>query len=248
VGAENSTPLAADPLAWFEAERVALVTAVDQASGHGLEELAWDLAGTLRGFQLARGHLDDWRHAHQLALAANERAGNRRGQAHMLRGLGQVHIERDDLERATALLEQALALFDDLDDGPGRAYTLTALGYIQRLLGQPSRALAAFGKAQVLLAAARDRRGQAYVLWNFGLTHREQGRFEEARVCLEQARDEFRAIGDHHYEAYALRSLGLLHKSQGQARGCHALLSGGAGSSDRPWRPFRGGAPVAGAG
>jgi transcriptional regulator with XRE-family HTH domain len=36
VGAENGAPLAADPLAWFEAERVALVTAVDQASGHGL--------------------------------------------------------------------------------------------------------------------------------------------------------------------------------------------------------------------
>jgi tetratricopeptide (TPR) repeat protein len=207
----------ADPLAWFEAERVALVTVVAQASRQGMAELAWDLAGVLRGFLSTRGHLDDWHHTHELALTATERASNRRGQAYMLRGLGQVHIERDDLQAATAQLEQALVLFDDLDDRAGWAYTLTALGYIARLRGHPEQALACFGRAQAAMAVAGDRTGQAYLMWNLGLTHREQGRFADARVCLEQALDGFQATGDHHYAAWALRSLGMLHQDLGEA-------------------------------
>jgi hypothetical protein len=77
----------ADPLAWFEAERVALVTAVAQAANRGMEELAWDLANLLLGFLSVRNHLDDWRWTHDVALAAAERGGDRRGQAYMLRGL-----------------------------------------------------------------------------------------------------------------------------------------------------------------
>ena len=73
-GAAGVAP--ADPLAWFEAERVALVTAVAQAANRGMEELAWDLAGLLLGFLSVRNHLDDWRWTHDVALAAAERAGD----------------------------------------------------------------------------------------------------------------------------------------------------------------------------
>jgi tetratricopeptide (TPR) repeat protein/transcriptional regulator with XRE-family HTH domain len=212
-----SGPITADPLAWFEAERVALVAAVVQASSRGMEELAWDLACQLPGFLSARGHLDDWRHTHEVALAATERAGNHQGRAYMLRGLGMYSIERDDLEASTARLQQALALFDDLQDPHGWAYTLTTIGYVHRLRGQPEQALRCFQQAREALAALGDRRGQAYVLWNFGLTHREQGRFAQALVCLEQALDGFRAVGDRHFAAWVLRSLGLLHQDQGQA-------------------------------
>jgi hypothetical protein len=137
-GAASVAP--ADPLAWFEAERVALVTAVAQAANRGMEELAWDLAGLLLGFLSVRNHLDDWRWTHEVALAAAERAGDRRGQAYMLRGLGQFSVECDDLQTASARLEQALALFDTLDDSYGWAHTLLRCGYVDRLRGHPERA------------------------------------------------------------------------------------------------------------
>jgi tetratricopeptide (TPR) repeat protein/transcriptional regulator with XRE-family HTH domain len=220
-GAANLAP--ADPLAWFEAERVALITAVAQAANRGMEELAWDLAGLLLGFLSARNHLDDWRRTHEVALAAAERVGNRRGQAYMLRGLGQFHIERDDLQAATSCLEHALTLFDELDDPDGWAHTLITCGYVDRLRGRPERALDCFQRALEALTTCGDRLGQAYARWNFGLTHREQGRLADARVNLEQALHGFRAEGNRHFEAWVLRSLGLLHQDEGQpepARAC----------------------------
>jgi tetratricopeptide (TPR) repeat protein/transcriptional regulator with XRE-family HTH domain len=216
-------PAPADPLAWFEAERVALVAAVAQAANRGMEEFAWDLAGLLLGFLSARNHLDDWRWTHEVALAAAEQVGNRRGQAYMLRGLGQFHIECDDLQAASTRLEQALALFDKLDDPYGWAHTLITRGYVDRLRGRPERALDCFQRALEALTTCGDRLGQAYARWNFGLTHREQGRLTDARVNLEQALHGFRAEGNRHFEAWVLRSRGLLHQDEGQpepARAC----------------------------
>jgi tetratricopeptide (TPR) repeat protein/transcriptional regulator with XRE-family HTH domain len=225
-GAASAGP--ADPLAWFEAERVAMVTAVAQAANRNMNELAWDLAGLLLGFLSARNHLDDWRSTHDVALAAAEREGDRRGQAYMLRGLGQFSIECDDLQTASTRLEQALALFDKLDDPYGWAHTLLTCGYVDRLRGHPERALDCFQRALEALTACGDQLGQAYAYWNFGLAYHEQGRLVDARANLEQALHGFHATGNRHFEAWVLRSLGLLHEHEGQpepARAClHAAL------------------------
>jgi tetratricopeptide (TPR) repeat protein len=217
-------PAPADPLAWFEAERVALVAAVAQAARQGMEELAWDLAGLLLGFLSAHNHLDDWRRTHEVALVAAERAGDRRGQAYMLRGLGQFHIERDDLQAARPHLEQALALFDILDDSFSWAHTLLTCGYVDRLGGHPERAVDRFQRALAALTACGDRLGQAYAHWNFGLIHREQGRLADARVDLEQALHGFRAEGHRHFEAWVLHSMALLRKAEGQPASARACL------------------------
>ena len=227
----------ADPLAWFEAERVAMVAVAAQAANRNLNELAWDLAGLLLGFLSARNHLDDWRSTHETALAAAERAGDRRGQAYMLRGLGQFHIERDDLQTASSYLEQALALFEELDDRYGWAHTLLTCGYVDRLRGRPERALACFQRALEALTACGDQLGQAYARWNFGLAYHEQGRLVDARANLEQALHGFHATGNRHFEAWVLRSLGLLYQHEGQlepARAClHAALRLLTGLGDR---------------
>ena len=226
-GAASVAP--ADPLAWFEAERVALVTAVAQAANRGMEELAWDLANLLLGFLSVRNHLDDWRWTHDVALAAAERGGDRRGQAYMLRGLGQFSVECDDLQTANARLEQALALFDKLDDRYGWAHTLLTCGYVDRLRGHPELALDCFQRALEALTACGDQLGQAYARWNFGLSYHEQGRLIDARANLEQALHGFHATGNRHFEAWVLRSLGLLHQHEGQpepARACFQAALG----------------------
>jgi tetratricopeptide (TPR) repeat protein/transcriptional regulator with XRE-family HTH domain len=214
----------ADPLAWFEAERVAMVAVVAQAANRNMNELAWDLAGLLLGFLSARNHLDDWRSTHETALAAAERAGNRRGQAYMLRGLGQFHIERDDLQTARSYLDQALASFEELDDPYGWAHTLLTCGYVDRLRGRPERALDRFQRALAALTTGGDRLGQAYAHWNLGLTQGEHGHRAAARDSLEQARDGFRVAGNRHFEAWVLRSLGLLDLAEGQLASARARL------------------------
>ncbi|GIH68087.1 AfsR/SARP family transcriptional regulator [Sphaerimonospora thailandensis] len=91
----------ADPLGWFAAERDGLVAAVLQASALGLVELAWELAASMLNAAALRSHWADVERTHRDALAACRRAGDRLGEAVMLRGLTEAfqgdggHDERD---------------------------------------------------------------------------------------------------------------------------------------------------------
>ncbi|GII04676.1 AfsR/SARP family transcriptional regulator [Planobispora takensis] len=86
--------LLADPLSWFESERAGLVAAVLQACAAGLDELAWELARSIRDFAVLR---EDWgtlEQTHRAALAACRHAANGAGEAVMLRGLAWLDRHR----------------------------------------------------------------------------------------------------------------------------------------------------------
>ncbi|WP_275424653.1 AfsR/SARP family transcriptional regulator [Planobispora siamensis] len=86
--------LLADPLSWFESERAGLVAAVLQASAAGLDELAWELARSIRAFAMLR---EDWsvlEQTHRAALAACRHAANSAGEAAMLHGLARLDRHR----------------------------------------------------------------------------------------------------------------------------------------------------------
>ena len=82
--------------------------AVAQAGREGWDELAWDLAGSLAGFLAMRSYFDDLRQTHERALGAVTKAGNRRGRAYMLRGLGHLAMELVRHDEATACIDRAL--------------------------------------------------------------------------------------------------------------------------------------------
>jgi hypothetical protein len=132
----------ADPVAWFEAERIGLVAAVDQAAELGLDELAWDVAGSLINFLDLRGYLDDWRHTHEAALAAVRRAANRRGEASLLRGFGYLAMKRSGMGAALDYFAQALAIFRQVGDRHGEAHAMEGIGAVHRLQGRRADAAA----------------------------------------------------------------------------------------------------------
>ena len=131
--------LLADPVAWCEAERPALVAVVRQAAAIGWDELAWDLACTLGRFFELREHLEDWRTTHEDALRACRAAGNRRGEAYVLRALGEMYLNADKLDEALACFAPALSTMVQLADRQGQALVLRAQGSRPGRVNRPGR-------------------------------------------------------------------------------------------------------------
>jgi tetratricopeptide (TPR) repeat protein/transcriptional regulator with XRE-family HTH domain len=209
-----TTAVATDPLGWFDAERAALVAAVQQASAVGLDELAWDLAGCLARFLFTRNYLDDWRRTQEAGVAAARRAGNRRGQAYALLTLGELHTYQDRLDDALACLEESLSLFVDLGDRHGQASTLENIGSVHRLLGGHELATDCFERALRTFTEVDDRVGAAGVMVALAALYLDQGH-PGARACLEGALAVFTEIGDRHTEAQVLRKLAWHHERHG---------------------------------
>ncbi|MDH2430735.1 BTAD domain-containing putative transcriptional regulator [Sphaerisporangium sp. TRM90804] len=125
----------ADPAAWFESERASLVAAVLQAAAAGHHELAWELAGSLLNAAVLRGHWEELERTHEVALAACRGAGNRLGEAVMLRGLAELRYGQRRYEECLASVRAARAAFAGLRVVSGEADALTRLKELHTDLG-----------------------------------------------------------------------------------------------------------------
>lgn len=203
-----------DPANWCEANRVALSAAVRQAATAGLTTLAWNLAVTLSRFFELRDHLEDWRITHEAALSACRLAGDRLGEAFLLRGLGEMHLDQDRPEEALVRLGEALSIMEDMDDLAGQAATLRAAGSAHRWLGHQQPALDVLNRALSLCERIGDRVGQAQVLHNLGAVHRRWKRPAEAEQSYRAALALFVEANDRFGQSYALSSIGLVAQWQ----------------------------------
>jgi len=156
--------LLADPLAWYAAERPALVAMIGQGADAGADDVCWDLAlSTVTLFE-AHSHFDDWRLTHDVALAAVRRAGNRLGEAAMLYSLGALAVAEYRLADATSSLLAAGSLFTELGVLHGRALVLRNLAFVDRVEGRPAQARARYEQALAWLRELGDVVGQAHVM------------------------------------------------------------------------------------
>ena len=130
--------LTADPLSWFDAEHDALVGAVGIAAAAGLAGSAWGLATALVPYFDLRCHFDEWCSTHRIALEAARLAGDRHGEAAMLRGLAQVSLYRDRYAEATEMFRRSLAIFHELGDPRGEAASICGLGAVSQFCGRTS--------------------------------------------------------------------------------------------------------------
>jgi tetratricopeptide (TPR) repeat protein/transcriptional regulator with XRE-family HTH domain len=221
---EVTEGLLADPLAWFESERGALVAAVEQSAAWGLPENAWDLAVSLAGFFEVRGHFDEWRHTFDVALAATRTAGNRRGEAAVLRGLGELHTFQDRYDAALSCFEQARVIFSELGDHSGEAVTASGCGLVYRVRGRHADALSSFRRAVTISQQFGFAPSEAYALLGMGTVFLQQGDYEDARACFEQALTICRQTGYRDGEAQNLWRLGMLEMLQGRIDQARARL------------------------
>ncbi|WP_199442884.1 AfsR/SARP family transcriptional regulator [Umezawaea beigongshangensis] len=213
---EAGERIVADPIGWFDVERGTLLAAIELAVAWQLDEPAWELALAAVTYYDHRSLYQDWDHSHRMALGAVRAAGNRQGEAALLRGLGQVHIYRDNDADALRTLTRCLDLYRAIGDERGEGLALSGLGTIQRVLGRHELALDHVRGALRAFEAVGDRNMTAQMRSAIGSTLLRENRCDEARGWLDDALRLARDLGDRHREAAILRSTSELHRATGR--------------------------------
>ncbi|GAA1626295.1 BTAD domain-containing putative transcriptional regulator [Nonomuraea maheshkhaliensis] len=186
--AREGVDLVADPLGWYDSERVNIVAAVEQAARIGAVELCWDLAGSAVPLFEARSHHDEWRRTHAVALAAALRAGDDWGAA--LTSANEAMLDshhRGDYERARAKLATAMKLCERTGNRGGWVLAHTLDARIDLMQGRFDDVLARYERTLAHMREVEDRGGQFLSLGDIGELHLVQGRPDLALPVMERA-------------------------------------------------------------
>lgn len=218
--------LLADPLAWFEAERLCLVGMVEQAARMGMADLAWDLTGSASVLFETRSYVENWESCAVHALDAARAADDRLGQAVMLHHTGAAALMRQSMDEAKARSEEALELYGDLDERLGRALVLRNLAVVHRLQGDPDAAADRLRGALPIFREAGDLSSESSVLQNMAQLELDRGNYE---ASLAHARDAVRVAES--MDPGASRSLAQCLYRLGSAQ----LLSGRAEEAEESY-------------
>jgi DNA-binding SARP family transcriptional activator/tetratricopeptide (TPR) repeat protein len=194
LAAEVTASLLRHPLRWLERERPLIVSAVGMAARAGLAEYAWDLAiSAVSLFELG-AYFEDWRDTHEVALAAAQQVGDRRGQAVMKYSLGALFIAKQRFPEAEAHLEAARLIFEDLREQHAQALVLRNQAFIRRTIGHLDKASEKYSAALDLLQVANDPVAEAHVLSGLAVIHIERGEFAAAEEAINHAVLQCRSI------------------------------------------------------
>ncbi|MFF8374791.1 BTAD domain-containing putative transcriptional regulator [Streptomyces sp. NPDC015661] len=188
--------------AWCERERELLVAGVPLAHGAGLHALAWKVAASLWAY-VRLGRSDDWQSTHTTGLAAARAAGDERGEAWMLNGLGNGRIQAGRPDEAIAYYRQALGIHEGKPDRDRElGAVLSNIGTCWTDLGDHLSALRHYQQALVHEPdSAATRNNLADALANLG-------RHDEALAVLDEAERKQRATCDRVSLAIGLRIRG----------------------------------------
>ncbi|MEV4325500.1 SARP family transcriptional regulator, partial [Microbispora rosea] len=208
--------VAADPVSWFGAEHETLVEAVRLAAEAGLAGAAWGLAAALVPYFDLRCHFGAWAETHRVALEAARAAGDRAGEAAMLRGLGQVALYHDRYAQAAGMFRRSRVLFRTLGDVRGEAVSVCGLGAVGQFRGDRAAASRHFRRALGMFVSLDDRSGEAYARQALGRTCLSAGDLNGAADWLGGALRMARELGDAHREGCVSLQIGRLHDLAGE--------------------------------
>ncbi|MEV0880649.1 BTAD domain-containing putative transcriptional regulator [Micromonospora echinofusca] len=203
-------------LAWFEAERPAILAALRHAVETAAHGRAWSMAWALATFFDRQGHWHDLVATQRAALQAARRLPDgSRQEAYAHRYLGRAFTRLGDYGQAERHLRGALSVYADLGDAVGQAHTHRGLSWAAEGAGRLSDALRDSERALELFRAAEHRAGQADSLnavgWYRGLLGDHQGTLS----CCGKALALLRELDDRYSQAATLDSLGYAHHHLG---------------------------------
>jgi DNA-binding SARP family transcriptional activator/tetratricopeptide (TPR) repeat protein len=202
-------------MAWFTAERLALLAAIEGAARAGLLLHACQLAWTLDVFLQRRGHWNDRAAAQRAALDAARRLGDRGAQARSHRNLGFADADLGRHDAADRHLNRALELSEAAGDLAGQAWAHYHRNLVYGLQGRDADALAAAQRALELSQAAGDQVGQASALTDVGWYHGRLGHHRQALAFCGQALALHQQLDNRAYQAHTWSCLGDTHHQLG---------------------------------
>ncbi|MEV7442911.1 tetratricopeptide repeat protein [Streptomyces sp. NPDC091204] len=198
----------ADALAWMDAERLNLLSAVTAAATAERLTHTVSLATSLAVFLGRRRYFDDAVTVAKQALSAARKLGDRRGEGRALNHLGAALREVRRFEEAIKAHTQAVDIFRELEDRHREGAALNNLGLTLRHVRRFEEAIDAHTQAVDIFRELGDRHREGGMLNNLGLALRKARRFEDAINAHTQDLAICRELGDRHREGWALNSLG----------------------------------------
>jgi DNA-binding SARP family transcriptional activator len=198
--------LLADPLAWWATELSAFRASAEEAARSGYAGHAWRLARAALGYFETRGAYTDWRRTHEAALDAARAAGDRRGVATMLHGLGELSAILNELDASHRCLTEAGKLFDASGDRQGSVMCACGLAHLARVAGSGADSLAILRRAADCGGSDRT---TAYVHYLTGMAHLDNADWPAAERHFARSLTAARSDGTYlRGEMQALRGLG----------------------------------------
>ncbi|MBW4673200.1 MAG: CHAT domain-containing protein [Desmonostoc geniculatum HA4340-LM1] len=122
----------------------------------------------------------------------------------------------ESLRQALEKLQEALKLWQQVDDKRWEANTLNTIGSAYDDLGEKQQALKYYNQALPISRAVLERRGEATILNNIGGVYSDLGEKQEALKYYNQALLIFRAIEDRKSEATTLKNIGSIYDDLGE--------------------------------
>ncbi|HEX5741791.1 MAG TPA: BTAD domain-containing putative transcriptional regulator [Pilimelia sp.] len=216
---------------WFDAESAALLAAIRQACGLGLDELAFDLAGCLEKYFDLRGRYQDWTRVNTGVMHLCQRTGNLLGEAVMLRGLVDVATwinhgaEADTMPRTRADARRLLEMFTALGHRAGMSDAAVMGSWTSTAAGDGAEAVALASQALQLARACGHPGGEVRAHLALAAAHHQQGRpaltAEHADGALQRAS----ALDNPRAEGTVLQFAGIAQRELGNAAASRALLA-----------------------
>jgi CHAT domain-containing protein len=142
------------------------------------------------------------------ALALQREAGDRRGEAFTLYGLGLVHYDLCEWRKSLPYFQQVLMLTRDLGERKAEAWTLIEIGYACNYLGEKQQALEYLNEALPLLRDLGERSREAFALASIGLVYGSMSEREHYIAYYQRALAIWRDLGDRRGEATSLAAIG----------------------------------------
>jgi tetratricopeptide (TPR) repeat protein len=138
------------------------------------------------------GRYDEADSHYEVALAAARQTGDKDLEGTLLQHQGGLALERNQLDRAIRLYQQALQHFQEADDTQGVMQILNSLGIVEQDAGRLAEARAWFEKSRELAVQLKDQPSLAAAAQNIGIVCQVEGEVARARGDETAARRQFK--------------------------------------------------------
>lgn len=173
-----------------EAMRVAEKCLIIQRALGNLRAIA-AAHGLSAAILMAAGRFDEADSRYDLTLAAARQAGDKELEGTILQSQGSLADDRNQLDRATGLYQQALQLFQEADDKGSMMRTYNLLGVAEQKAGRLAEARAWYMKSRELAVQLKDQPSLGAAAQNIGIVCQNEGEVARARGDEAVARRHF---------------------------------------------------------
>jgi tetratricopeptide (TPR) repeat protein len=195
-------------LAWLDAERPGLITAVSAAARSGRDQVTMELPLALAVYLDLRRRFDDLVTICMLSVAAARRLGHLANEAAALTAIGNALRQLRRFGEAIAAHQKAIAIYRATSDRTGEADSLANLGNAMAETRRFGEAIAAHRDAILIFRETSNRQGEAVALTGLGNAMVEARQFSDAISTYREALVIYQETGDRQGEGVALTGLG----------------------------------------